>query len=85
MDNPGQQEENVTLNDDALMQMALRIMLLAKTYGVDQLVNGSGTMFWGEMVSSTVLLPSWHNVNVSIHLQFTTDDIQLPVGKNYVS
>ena len=80
-DNPGEEEDNVALNNDALMQMAMRIMVLAQTYGINQLVNGLGTMFWGEMVSSTVLLASWHNVNISIYLQFTTDHIQLPVEK----
>ena len=71
----------MTLNDNALMQMAMRITVLFQTYGIDQLVNGLGTMFWGEMVSSTVLLATWHNVNVSIYLQFNTDHIQLPVEK----
>ena len=84
-ENPNEEEGNVTLNDDALMQMARSITVLAQTYGVNQLVNGSGTMFWGEMVSSAVLLASWHNVNVSIYLQFTTDHIQVPVAKNFMS
>ena len=83
-ENPDE-EDNVTLNDDALMQMARSITVLAQTYGIDQLVNGLGTMFWREMVSSTVLLASWHNANVSIYLQFTTDHIQLPVAKKSMS
>ena len=73
------------LNHDALIQMAVRITMLAQTYGVDQLVNRSGTMYWGGgMLSSTVLLTFWHNVSISIYLQFTTHHIQLPVEKNYV-
>ena len=73
--NPNQEEENVQLNDDALIQMATRITILAQTYGIDHLVNGSGTMFWGKMLSSAVLLTSWHNVNASIYLQFTTHHV----------
>ena len=44
-ENPDEEEDNVTLNNDALMQMARSITMLSLTYSVDQLVNGSGTMF----------------------------------------
>ena len=44
-ENPNEEEDNVQLNDDALIQMAMRITVLAQTYGIDHLVNGSGTMF----------------------------------------
>ena len=38
-------------------------------------------LLWYTVVSSTVLLASWHKVNESTYLQFTTDHIQLPVKK----
>ena len=82
-ENPDEEEDNVTLNIHALMQMARSITVLAQTYGINQLVNGSGTMFLEEMVSSTVLLTSWHNVNIGIYL--LADLKNQPIGWSCVT
>ena len=49
------------LMDDCLVQMARSITILTQCYGIDNLVNGSGTMFWGEMVCAAVIIASWHD------------------------
>ena len=37
----------LNLTDDCLVQMARRITILTQCYRIDNLVNSSGTMFWG--------------------------------------
>ena len=37
----------LNLMDDCLVQMAQSITILTQCYGIDNLVNGSGMMFWG--------------------------------------
>ena len=37
----------LNLMDDCLVQMARSITILTQCYGIDNLVNGSGMMFWG--------------------------------------
>ena len=51
----------LNLTDDCLVQMAQSITILTQCYGIDNLVNGSGTMFWGEMVYVAVIIASWHD------------------------
>ena len=48
----------LNLMDDCLVQMAHSITILTQCYGIDNLVNGSGTMFWGEMVCVAVIIAS---------------------------
>ena len=51
----------LNLMDDCLVQMAQSITILTQCYRIDNLVNGSGTMFWGEMVCAVVIIASWHD------------------------
>ena len=48
----------LNLTDDCLVQMALSITILTQCYGIDNLVNSSGTMFWGEMLCAVVIVAS---------------------------
>ena len=41
--------------------MAQSITILTQCYRIDNLVNGSGMMFWGEMVCVVVIIASWHD------------------------
>ena len=51
----------LNLMDDCLVQMARSITILTQCYGIDNLFNGSGMMFWGEMVCAVVIIASWHD------------------------
>ena len=51
----------LNLTDDWLVQMARSITILTQCYGIDNLINGSGMMFWGEMVCAVVIIASWHD------------------------
>ena len=51
----------LNLMDDCLVQMARSITILTQCYGIDNLVNGSGTMFWGEILCAAVIIASWHD------------------------
>ena len=51
----------LNLTDDCLVQMAQSITILTQCYGIDNLVKGSGTMFWGEMLCAAVIIASWHD------------------------
>ena len=51
----------LNLMDDCLVQMAQSITILTQCYRIDNLVNGTGTMFWGEMLCVVVIIVSWHD------------------------
>ena len=51
----------LNLMDDCLVQMAQSITILTQCYRIDNLINGSGTMFWGEMLCAVVIIASWHD------------------------
>ena len=51
----------LNLTDDCLVQMARSITILTQCYGIDNLVNGSGMMFWGKMLCAAVIIASWHD------------------------
>ena len=51
----------LNLMDDCLVQMAQSITILTQCYRIDNLVNSSGTMFWGEMVCAAIIIASWHD------------------------
>ena len=51
----------LNLTDDCLVQMAQSITILTQCYRIDNLVNSSGTMFWGEMLCAVVIIASWHD------------------------
>ena len=51
----------LNLTDDCLVQMARSITMLTQCYRIDNLVNGSGMMFWGEMLCAAVIIASWHD------------------------
>ena len=51
----------LNLMDDCLAQMAQSITILTPCYGIDNLINGSGTMFCGEVVCAAVIIASWHD------------------------
>ena len=51
----------LNLTDDCLVQMARSITILTQCYRIDNLVNGTGTMFWGEMLCAAVIIASWHD------------------------
>ena len=52
----------LNLTDDCLVQMAQSITILTQCYGIDNLVNGSETMFWGRgMLCMAVIIVSWHD------------------------
>ena len=51
----------LNLTDDCLVQMAQSITILTQCYRIDNLVNGSGMMFWAEMLCVVVIITSWHD------------------------
>ena len=51
----------LNLMDDCLVQMARSITILTQCYRIDNLVNGSEMMFWGEMLCAVVIIASWHD------------------------
>ena len=51
----------LNLMDDCLVQMAQSITILTQCYRIDNLIHGSGMMFWGEMVCAVVIIASWHD------------------------
>ena len=51
----------LNLMDDCLVQMARSITILTQCYRIDNFINGSGTMFWGEMLCAVVIIASWHD------------------------
>ena len=50
----------LNLTDDCLVQMAQSITILTQC-GIDNRVNGSGMIFWGEMVCTAVIIALWHD------------------------
>ena len=54
----------LNLMHDCLVQMAGSITILTQCYGIDNLVNGSGTMFWGKMMCAAVIIASWHDQTI---------------------
>ena len=52
----------LNLTDDCLVQMARSITILTQCYGIDNLINSSGMMFWGgEMLCEAVIIASRHD------------------------
>ena len=49
------------LTDDTLVHMAQSIAILTQCYGIDSLINRSGTMFWGgKWCLGAITIASWH-------------------------